>query len=73
YQRESSEFQPFSSKYDAYLAGKTQLTAAEMRGLKLFNETEALTMPDGIHPDAAGYRTIAANFVEHVPKAWLGA
>ena len=44
-----------------------------MDGLQLFNETEALTMPDGIHPDAAGYRTIAANFVERVPKAWLGA
>ena len=42
-------------------------------GLQLFNETEALTMPDGIHPDAAGYRTMAANFVERVPKAWLGA
>jgi lysophospholipase L1-like esterase len=42
-----------------------------MDGLQLFNETEALTMPDGIHPNAAGYRTIAANFVERVPKAWL--
>jgi hypothetical protein len=42
-----------------------------MDGLQIFNETEALTMPDGIHPDAAGYRTIAANFVERVPKAWL--
>ena len=42
-----------------------------MDGLQLFNETEALTMPDGIHPDAFGYRTIAANFVERVPKAWL--
>jgi len=40
-------------------------------GLQLFNHTEALTMPDGIHPDAAGYRKIAANFVERVPKAWL--
>ena len=38
YQRDSPEFQPFSSKYDAYLAGKIQLTAAEMRGLKLFND-----------------------------------
>ncbi|MCF8535675.1 MAG: hypothetical protein K9G66_02160 [Rhodoluna sp.] len=42
-----------------------------MDGLHLFNETEALTMPDGIHPDAAGYRTIAANFVERVPREWL--
>ena len=44
-----------------------------MDGLQLFNETEALTMPDGIHPDAAGYRKIASNFVERVPKAWLDA
>ena len=40
-------------------------------GLKLFNHDEALTMPDGIHPDAAGYRTIAANFVERAPREWL--
>ena len=38
YQIESPEFHPFSSKYDAYLAGKGTLTAAEMRGLKLFND-----------------------------------
>jgi cytochrome c peroxidase len=38
YQRDSAEFQPFSAKYDAYLAGKAQLTATEMRGLKLFND-----------------------------------
>ena len=38
YQRESPEFQPFSSKYDAFLAGKAQLTAAETRGLALFND-----------------------------------
>ena len=40
-------------------------------GLQLFNHDEALTMPDGIHPDAAGYRTIAANFVERAPREWL--
>ena len=40
-------------------------------GLQLFNHEEALTMPDGIHPDAAGYRTIAANFVERAPREWL--
>ena len=38
YQRDSADFQPFSAKYDAYLAGKVQLTTAEMRGLKLFND-----------------------------------
>ncbi|WP_310630489.1 cytochrome c peroxidase [Paraburkholderia sp.] len=31
-------FYPYTSKYDAYLAGKTPLTAAELRGLQLFND-----------------------------------
>jgi cytochrome c peroxidase len=30
------QFRPFSSKYDAYLAGKTKLNEREMRGLRLF-------------------------------------
>src|SRR5512139_2388938 len=30
------QFNPFSSKYDAYLAGKARLTQQEMRGLRLF-------------------------------------
>lgn len=38
YQREAPEFHPFDSKYDAYLAGKTELSDAEARGLKLFND-----------------------------------
>jgi hypothetical protein len=40
-------------------------------GLQLFNHNEALTMPDGINPDASGYRTIAANFVDRAPREWL--
>jgi len=31
-------FYPYTSKYDAYLAGKTALSAAELRGLQLFND-----------------------------------
>ncbi|SEJ52396.1 cytochrome c peroxidase [Paraburkholderia diazotrophica] len=31
-------FYPYSSKYDAYLAGKAQLTKAEMHGLQIFND-----------------------------------
>ncbi len=38
YQLEAAEFQPFDSKYDAWLAGKASLTPAEQRGLKLFND-----------------------------------
>ena len=37
YQKEDPEFAPFSSKYDAFLAGKVRLSDAEMRGLALFN------------------------------------
>jgi cytochrome c peroxidase len=33
----TAEFAPFSSKYDAWLEGKAQLTAAEQAGLALFN------------------------------------
>jgi cytochrome c peroxidase len=34
----SDEVNPFSSKYDAYLAGITKLSESEMRGLKLFED-----------------------------------
>ena len=40
-------------------------------GLKLFNQQDALTMPDGIHPDAAGYRVIAQKFIANHPDEWL--
>jgi cytochrome c peroxidase len=34
------EFYPYSSKYDAWLAGKAQLNANELRGLKLFTDPQ---------------------------------
>lgn len=37
YQIEDTEFAPFSSKYDAFLRGQTQLSDQELRGLALFN------------------------------------
>jgi len=40
YQKEDSDFHPYDSKYDQFLAGKAQLTAAEMRGLALFNNPQ---------------------------------
>lgn len=40
YQLEAAEFQPFDSKYDAWLAGKVELTAAEQRGLQLFKDSK---------------------------------
>lgn len=38
YEETPAVFAPYTSKYDAYLAGRTTLTAAEQRGLLLFND-----------------------------------
>ncbi len=38
FEQEPATFYPYSSKYDAYLAGKTTLTPQEARGLALFND-----------------------------------
>lgn len=38
YQQEDPDFAPFSSKFDLWQAGKTQLNAAELRGWSLFND-----------------------------------
>ncbi|NWG75934.1 MAG: c-type cytochrome [Rubrivivax sp.] len=46
-------FAPFTSKYDAYLAGRAQLTAQELRGLRLF-EREDKGNCAACHPVARG-------------------
>lgn len=38
FETEDASFHRFSSKYDAWLQGKTRLSAVEMRGLDLFND-----------------------------------
>lgn len=40
YEKEDSDFHPYTSKYDAFLTGKTQLTVQELRGLALFNNPQ---------------------------------
>ena len=40
YEQRYTEFYPYSSKYDAYLDGKAELTGREARGLALFNDPE---------------------------------
>ncbi len=37
YETEDEEFHPFTSKFDYYLEGQTQLTASELNGLALYN------------------------------------
>ncbi len=49
FQREDAGFAAFTSKYDAYLAGRAQLTAQEARGLALF-EDEAKGNCAACHP-----------------------
>jgi cytochrome c peroxidase len=40
FQQDYRAFYPYSSKYDAYLAGRATLTAQEARGLALFDDPE---------------------------------
>lgn len=51
------QFAPFTSKYDAYLAGKAKLTAQEKRGLRLFEDEKkgncAACHPSQRGPDGA--------------------
>jgi len=37
YEKEDDDFHPFSSKFDAWRRGQTQLTAQELKGFALFN------------------------------------
>ncbi|HEX5508970.1 MAG TPA: cytochrome c peroxidase [Pseudolabrys sp.] len=38
YEQSPADFYPYSSKYDAYLAGRVKLSTQEARGLALFND-----------------------------------
>ena len=53
YQLEAAEFHPFDSKYDAYLAGQIELSDAEMRGLRVFNDEKRGNCA-ACHPSAKG-------------------
>lgn len=53
YQKEDVEFAPFSSKYDAFLRGKAQLSEQELRGLAWFNSPSKGNCA-ACHPSAKG-------------------
>ena len=53
YQKEDADFAPFSSKYDAFLRGRTRLSDTELRGLALFN-SPAKGNCAACHPSAVG-------------------
>ncbi len=52
-QEDTPEFAPFTSKYDAFLAGKATLSAAEQRGRALYNNPQKGNCA-GCHPSARG-------------------
>jgi cytochrome c peroxidase len=53
YQLEDADFRPYSSKYDAFLRGTAGLSAAEQRGLALFNSPDKGNCA-ACHPSARG-------------------
>lgn len=40
FEQDYDEFNPYTSKYDAYLTGQARLSAQELRGLNLFNDPD---------------------------------
>ena len=59
----SAELNPFSSKYDMFLAGETGLSAAEMRGMALFNDPLKGNCA-ACHPSTAGDEEILPLFTD---------
>jgi cytochrome c peroxidase len=53
FETEAPQFHPFSSKYDYFLAGQTQLTAQERRGLAKFNDPAGGNCA-ACHPSTSG-------------------
>ena len=68
WQQDEEQFYPYTSKYDAYLAGKANLTEQENRGLRLFTDPQkgncaqchiATRGPHGTPPQFTDYGFIA--------------
>lgn len=79
----TATFSPFSSRYDAYVAGKLSLTAAELAGLQLFTgsrtgrpggpavKTATCSSCHTVEPAAAGRRDVFTSGTFHnigIPK-----
>ncbi len=68
FQRDAPEFHPFTSRYDAWQAGKAELSAAEQRGLKLFNDEKKGNCA-ACHPSAKGDDGRLPLFTDHTYDA----
>jgi cytochrome c peroxidase len=63
YQLEDPAFHPYSSRYDQFLAGKLELSAQELRGLRLFVDP-AKGNCAACHPQASGVGGRAPAFTD---------
>lgn len=63
YETESTEFHPFTSKYDYWLKGQATLTAQEQRGLALFNDPSKGNCA-ACHPSTSGDGITPALFTD---------
>jgi cytochrome c peroxidase len=64
FEQDYATFSPYSSKYDAFLAGTAQLTAQEARGLALFNEPDKGNCAH-CHPSARSATGAAPQFTDY--------
>ena len=63
FETESTDFHPFSSKYDSWLRGQATLTAQELRGLALFNDPSKGNC-SACHPSTSGDGVTPALFTD---------
>lgn len=79
FEQDYDEFNPYTSKYDAYLTGRAKLSARERRGLELFEDAEkgncaechlSRRALDGTAPALSDYGLIALGVPRnpHVPR-----
>jgi len=64
FEQQHTEFYPYSSRYDAYLAGKAALTAQEARGLTVFNDPAKGNCAH-CHPSALGADGTPPQFTDY--------
>ena len=63
YETEDKKFHPFSSKYDAWVAGSVQLSQQELDGLRLFNDPSKGNCA-ACHPTTPASPTVPALFTD---------
>jgi cytochrome c peroxidase len=64
FEQRHTEFYPYSSRYDAYLAGKAALTVQETRGLAVFNDPAKGNCAH-CHPSALGADGTPPQFTDY--------